>query len=149
MHIQPAHHHTIEIETALMEGRASVSDVPELWNSKVKEYLGLEVPNDSQGCLQDIHWAHGAMGYFPTYALGNLYAAQLFEAMAAAIPDLWASVEQGDFRSILSWLRRHVHQVGRRKVATEIVRDATGREPSADSYLRYLEGKYSGLYDLR
>ena len=137
-----------EIETALIEGRASVKEIPELWNAKMKEYLGLDVPDDSQGCLQDIHWSHGSMGYFPTYALGNLYAAQLFEKIETDLPDLWNQIEAGDFTPLLGWLRKHVHRFGRRKTASEIVRDATGKEPDSKAFLKYLETKYSALYDL-
>jgi len=137
-----------EIEVALMEGTLKVSEVPEAWNAKVKSYLGLDVPSDAMGCLQDIHWAHGAMGYFPTYSLGNLYAAQLFETILADEPNLWSNVEAGNFRPLLEWLRSHVHVHGRRKSAVEIVRDSTGKEPGAEAYMRYLTGKYGDLYGL-
>ena len=137
-----------ELEVALIEGTLAVADIPEAWNAKVKEYLGLDVPDDARGCLQDIHWSHGCMGYFPTYALGNLYAAQLMTRIEEALPDLWEHVANGDFAPLLAWLREHVHRVGRRKTAREIVHDATGREPSADSFLRYLERKYGELYAL-
>jgi carboxypeptidase Taq len=137
-----------EIEVALIEGEIEVADVPAVWNEKMKSYLGLDVPDDARGCLQDIHWSHGAMGYFPTYALGNLYAAQLFEKIEKDTPTLWQDVEAGEFGPLLSWLREHVHQYGRRKMAEGIVCDATGLEPSPGPYLRYLEGKYSALYEL-
>jgi len=137
-----------EIEVDLIEGKLDVADVPDAWNAKMKDYLGVDVPDDAQGCLQDIHWSHGALGYFPTYALGNLYAAQLFEAMQRAVPDVWEQVERAEFAPILAWLREHVHRHGRRKLPVEIVRAATGAEPSAEPFLRYLEGKYRGLYDL-
>lgn len=138
-----------EIEVGLIEGTLSVADVPEVWNAKVKTYLGLDVPNDAQGCLQDIHWSHGAMGYFPTYALGNLYAAQLFERILEDLPDFWDRVESGDFGALLAWLRSRVHIHGRRQTANEIIRDATGHPPSAGPFLRYLEGKYGALYTVR
>jgi carboxypeptidase Taq len=137
-----------EIEVALMAGDLGVDEIPEAWNAKMKEYVGLDVPDDARGCLQDIHWSHGAMGYFPTYALGNLYAAQLFEAILADIPGLFEQVASGQFGPLLAWLREHVHRHGRRKLAAEIVRDATGREPDSEAFLRYLEAKYSRLYDL-
>lgn len=137
-----------EIEVALIEGSLSVSDIPEMWNAKMKQYLGIDVTDDAKGCLQDIHWSHGSVGYFPTYALGNLYAAQLFETIGDAIPDLWDRVGQGDFAPLLAWLRENVHQHGRRKTATEIVRDATGNEPTSQPYLDYLEKKYGALYRL-
>lgn len=137
-----------EIEMGLIEGDLKVSEVPEAWNSKMKQYLGLDVPSDAEGCLQDIHWSHGSFGYFPTYALGNLYAAQLFETIETAIPDLWSQVGEGNFAPLLAWLRTNVHEVGRRKLATEIVTDATGVAPSSEPYMRYLESKYSALYGL-
>lgn len=137
-----------EIEAALIEGEMTVAEIPEAWNAKMKEYLGLDVPCDAEGCLQDIHWSHGSMGYFPTYALGNLYAAQLFEQIESDLPGLWANVERGEFAPLLGWLRRHVHEVGRRKLATEIVEDATGKTPDSEPYLRYLESKYGELYGL-
>lgn len=135
-----------EIEVGLIEGDVKVADVPELWSAKMKEYLGLDVPSDAEGCLQDIHWSHGSIGYFPTYALGNLYAAQLFEAIERDVPTLWADVESGNFETLLTWLRQHVHQLGRRKFAKEIVEDSTGKAPSSKPYLDYLESKYGELY---
>ena len=88
------------------------------------------------------------MGYFPTYALGNLYAAQLFEKIEKDIPDLWSNVGQGQFAPLLSWLRKNVHEIGRRKFASEIIEDATGAAPTSEPYLRYLETKYGELYGL-
>ncbi|GMV95606.1 MAG: carboxypeptidase M32 [Candidatus Hydrogenedentota bacterium] len=137
-----------EIEVGLIEGTLSVDDVPDAWNAKVKEYLGLDVPDDAHGCLQDIHWSHGAFGYFPTYALGNLYAAQLFETIVAAIPDLWTQVDRGEFAPLLGWLRENIHRHGRRKLPLEILKDATGKDPDWRPYLKYLEEKYGALYDL-
>ena len=137
-----------ELETALLEGSLEVADVPAAWNEKVAAWLGVEVPDDAQGCLQDIHWSHGAFGYFPTYALGNLYAAQLFNAISEAIPGIMEQVGRGDFTSLLTWLRNNVHTVGRRKTTPEIVRDATGKDASAKSFINYLETKYSALYGL-
>jgi len=137
-----------EIELALVEGDLAAADVPAAWNEKMKGYLGLDVPDDARGCLQDIHWSHGSMGYFPTYALGNLYAAQLFETIEGALPDLWTQVEAGDFAPLLGWLRKNVHEVGRRNTAVELIENVTGKAPSADAFLRYLEGKYLPLYGL-
>jgi len=137
-----------EIELALIEGNLTVAEVPEAWNAKMKQYLGLDVTDDANGCLQDIHWSHGSMGYFPTYALGNLYAAQLFETIESAIPELWLQVEAGDFAPLLGWLRTNVHEVGRRQTAVELIESVTGKAPSADAFMRYLEGKYLPLYGL-
>lgn len=137
-----------ELEVALIEGKLKVSEVPEAWNAKVKQYLGLDVPDDSKGCLQDIHWSHGSMGYFPTYALGNLYAAQLFEKIEEDLPAVWDSVGSGDFAPLLGWLREHIHRPGRRYLPTELIERATGKAPSAAPYLRYLRKKYGELYRL-
>ncbi|MCH7960521.1 MAG: carboxypeptidase M32, partial [Candidatus Hydrogenedentes bacterium] len=137
-----------EIEVDLIEGRIAVADIPELWNHKMKDYLGLDVPDDAKGCLQDIHWSHGSIGYFPTYALGNLYSAQLFETIERDLPNLWDDVAQGNFSGLLEWLRENVHRHGRRKTAIEIVTDATGKSPDAKAYLNYLETKYTALYEL-
>ncbi|MBX7256902.1 MAG: carboxypeptidase M32 [Candidatus Hydrogenedentes bacterium] len=137
-----------EIEVGLIEGALDVADVPEIWNAKMKQFLGLDVPNDAQGCLQDIHWSHGAFGYFPTYALGNLYAAHLFEAILRDIPDLWGRVDSGDFMPLLEWLREKVHRHGRRMLAEDIVQKATGSKPDSSAYLRYIGSKYSDLYGL-
>lgn len=137
-----------EIEVGLIEGDISVADVPQVWNEKMKSYLGLDVPDDTLGCLQDIHWSHGSIGYFPTYTLGNLYAAQLFEKIQADLPALWDDVGQGEFAPLLEWLRKHIHRVGRRKLPAEIIVDATGKEPDSEPYLNYLETKYSELYAL-
>jgi carboxypeptidase Taq len=138
-----------EIELALVEGDLSVADVPDAWNAKMKEYLGLDVRDDANGCLQDIHWSHGSMGYFPTYALGNLYAAQLFETIEGALPDLWTQVEAGEFSPLLRWLRKNIHEVGRRNLAGELLENVTNKRPSADAFMRYLEGKYLPLYGLK
>src|SRR5690606_36416843 len=125
-----------------------VADLPAAWNEKYRDYLGIDVPSDADGCMQDVHWSEGLIGYFPTYALGNLYSAQLWEKLEADTPDVWQRVESGDFSPILSWLREHVHRVGRRRLGPQIVEDATGRAPEAEPYLRYLEKKYGELYGL-
>lgn len=137
-----------EIEVGILEGKIKVADIPEVWNAKVKEYLGLDVPNDALGCLQDIHWSHGAMGYFPTYALGNLYAAQLFETILRDVPDIWSQIESGQFGTLLRWLRENIHRVGRRQTAPELIRGITGRDLGCDAFLQYLEGKFAPLYRL-
>jgi carboxypeptidase Taq len=137
-----------EIELELIEGRMKVSEVPDAWNAKVKQYLGLDVPDDAHGCLQDIHWSHGSMGYFPTYALGNLYASQFYEVINKDLPDLNDQIRNGDFAPLLTWLRTHIHQVGRRKTAVQLIQDVTGKAPSEAPFLNYLETKYGELYGL-
>ncbi|MBI5154033.1 carboxypeptidase M32, partial [Candidatus Poribacteria bacterium] len=137
-----------ELELDLIEDRLKVADLPEVWNAKYKEYLGIDVPDNARGVMQDVHWAHGSFGYFPTYALGNLYAAQLFEKALADLPSLWDSIARGDMSPLREWLRKHVHRVGRRQLAPEIVRSVTGRDPDSKAYMRYLEGKYGAIYGL-
>ena len=137
-----------EIEVDLLEGNLAVADVPRVWNEKMKAYLGLDVPDDAQGCLQDVHWSHGAFGYFPTYALGNLYATQIFEAMLKDLADLWQQVENGSFLSMREWLREHVHRLGRRKTTPELIREISGVAPNAEPYLRYLDAKYGSPHGL-
>ncbi len=137
-----------EVEVDLIEGKLAVADVPARWSELIKRYLDLDVPDDARGCLQDVHWSHGAIGYFPTYTLGNLYAAQMIEQIERDVPELWAQVGRGDFSALLAWLRKHVHSVGRRKTAVELVRDATKTEPGSRAYLEYLERKYGEIYDV-
>ncbi len=137
-----------EIERALLEGKMAAGEIPEAWNARMKELLDIEVPDDASGCLQDIHWSVGLFGYFPTYALGNLYAAQMFEQIEKDLPNLWTEVEAGQFDGLLGWLRRNVHLHGRRKLAPRIIYDSTGSEPSSKAYLRYIEAKYGKLYNL-
>ncbi len=137
-----------EIECDLIEGRLAVGDLPDAWNAKYKEYLGIDVPNDANGCMQDVHWSAGLLGYFPTYTLGNLYAAQIFEKILADMPDLWANVESGKLLGLREWLREHIHLVGRRKMAPEIVETITGKAPDSAAFLRYLETKFGALYSL-
>ncbi|HEX2187694.1 MAG TPA: carboxypeptidase M32, partial [Longimicrobiaceae bacterium] len=110
--------------------------------------LGVEVPDDRRGALQDIHWSMGAIGYFPTYTLGNLYAAQLWETIRAQLPDLDAQIARGDFSALLGWLRENVHRHGRRFHAPELCERITGRPLSPEPLMRYLEGKLKPLYGI-
>jgi carboxypeptidase Taq len=135
-----------ELERALVKRQLAVADVPAAWNAKVKELLGLTPKNDGEGCLQDIHWAMGALGYFPTYTLGNLYAAQLFEAARRDLGDLDGAIEKGDFDPLRGWLREKVHRHGRRYLPAELIERATGSPPSAEPFLRYLRSKLADVY---
>lgn len=137
-----------EIELALFEGEIGVEDIPAIWNQKMKDYLGLDVTDDAHGCLQDVHWSQGYIGYFPTYALGNLYAAQMFERIQSDIPKLWDEIEAGNFSVLLKWLREHVHHVGRRMTALELIEHLTHSPLQPDAFLRYLKSKYGSLYKL-
>ena len=133
-----------DLERALLSGDLSVADLPGAWNERIQADLGLTVPDDRHGCLQDIHWSMGAIGYFPTYTLGNLYAAQLWEAAVRDIPDLEEGISAGEFSPLLGWLRDHVHRHGRRHSAAGLCRLATGSDLGAEAFFRYLRGKLLG-----
>lgn len=135
-----------ELEQELIAGRLKVADLPSAWNDRMESWLGVRPSNDAEGVLQDIHWSLGAIGYFPTYALGNLMSAQLFDAMAKDLPNRDELVAQGQFGPILSWLRAHVHQWGRRKSATQILEDVCGTGIDAEPWLRYVQTKFGALY---
>jgi len=137
-----------EIEQAIINENLPVEEIPARWNALCKEYLGLETPNDRLGVLQDVHWSFGAIGYFPTYALGNLYGAQFFAQARKDIPDLDAYFAVGDFTPLLAWLREHIYQHGQRYRAADLVKAATGKPLSHKPLMSYLREKYSQLYDL-
>ena len=136
----------LEIEIAMLEGSIRVQDLPEIWNEKMKDYLGVVPPNDAKGVLQDIHWSGGMLGYFSTYALGNLISAQLWEKFQSINPDFETQLRQGDFSSLLSWLRVKIHQYGRKYEPQELVQRVTKSRIESGPYLRYLKSKYSEIY---
>lgn len=115
-----------ELELALMKGELKAKDIPAAWNEKYESYLGLRPGNDAEGCLQDIHWSHGAIGYFPTYTIGNILAAQMFEKAKSDIPNLDGFMSMGKFQPLLEWLRKNVHEHGARFTADELIRKITG-----------------------
>ena len=119
-----------EIERALLSGQMSVKDVPAEWNKRYKDYLGVDVPDDRRGCLQDVHWSFGLIGYFPTYTLGNLYAAQFWETIQEALPDLNKQIAKGKFLELKEWLNTNIHRHGRRYLAAELCKRVTGKELS-------------------
>ncbi len=135
-----------EIERALVSGAMAVADIPGVWNEKYKVYLGLDVPDDRRGCLQDIHWSGGSFGYFPTYTLGNLHAAQLYEQARADLPDLDRHFERGEFAILKTWLNENIHVHGMRYRAAELCERVTGKPISAEPLMRHLEGKLRPLY---
>lgn len=137
-----------ELELALLDGSLAVRDLPGAWREKYEKYLGYTPVSDSEGCLQDIHWGWGSFGYFPTYSIGNLYAAQLAAAHERERPELWMEVAGGRFGGLLSWLREKVHRFGNVKAAEAVVRDATGEGLSVEPFLGYLRRKYSDLYGI-
>lgn len=133
-----------ELELALLRGTLAVADLPAAWNERSARLLGLTPPRDSQGVLQDIHWAWGAIGYFPTYTVGNLYAASLFAAARRELGGLDEAIGRGELRPLRDWLGRKVHAVGRRRTAEQIVRDVTGAGLTDADFRAYLEAKYLG-----
>jgi carboxypeptidase Taq len=137
-----------DLERALLSGDLKVADLPAAWNERMRADLGVEVPDDARGCLQDIHWSMGAFGYFPTYTLGNLYAAQFWAALREALPGIDDDLRRGEFGSLLGWLKENVHAHGRRYTAPELCERMTGRPLGHEALLRYLEAKVRPIYGL-
>jgi carboxypeptidase Taq len=137
-----------ELELALFENQLAVEDIPEAWNAKMEEYLGIVPENDARGVLQDTHWAIGYFGYFPSYTVGNVLSVQLFEAAIDDRPEIMPQMERGEFGALLGWLRENVHRHGKKYEPDDLIVNATGRAPSTKSYLGYLERKFGELYGL-
>jgi carboxypeptidase Taq len=137
-----------EIELGLIEGNINFEKLPEVWNEKFRAYFDIVPPNDSLGVLQDIHWSWGNIGYFPTYTLGSMIAAQLFAAAEKDIPSLATNLGEGKFDELRSWLNEKIWSHGKRYLTKEIIRNATGKNPDPDDYLNYLGKKYSEIYEL-
>lgn len=135
-----------EIEKAIFSNEVSVEDLPSLWNQKYQDYLGITPQTDAEGILQDVHWAGGDFGYFPSYALGYMYAAQLKQKMLEDLPEFDALLERGEFHPIKQWLTEKVHIHGKRKKPLDIIKDATGEELNVRYLIDYLSNKYSNLY---
>ncbi len=138
----------LELEIALMEGSIQVVDLPALWNQKMADYLGVVPPNNREGVLQDVHWSGGMFGYFPTYALGNLVSAQLWEKINESIPNLEDQISQGKFDELLEWLRTNIHQHGAKFEPQVLLKKVTGSGITPEPYMRYLRDKYSEIYNL-
>lgn len=136
-----------EIEKMIFEGKVSTKDLPELWNQKYEEYLGLRPQTDAEGILQDTHWSFGGFGYFPSYALGSAIAAQLYAYMKQQM-NMDEILENGEISKIVSFLREHIHQYGKLKNTNEFLRDIMKQEFDAKYYVEYLKEKYTKLYDL-
>jgi carboxypeptidase Taq len=137
-----------EVERAMMEGTLDVADLPEAWNAKFEEFLGIIPPDDSLGLLQDVHWSAGMLGYFPTYALGNLIAAQLWAKIEVDIPGLREKIESRQFEDLLGWLRENVHRHGAKFEPMELLTRVTGSGLTAQPYLQYLRAKFGEIYRL-
>ena len=137
-----------EIEMALLEGAMAVDDLPEVWNAKMQEYLGLTPPDDRRGVLQDVHWSFGGFGKFPCYTIGNIIAAQVLEAAHKQMPDLAAQLAAGDYHTLLTWLTENIYRHSRAYSTDELLRHVSGEGLSVAPLLGYLERKYSDLYGL-
>lgn len=138
----------LEIEIGMVDGSIAVKDLPEIWNAKMRDYLGVTPPNDAQGVLQDIHWSYGSIGYFSTYALGNIISAQLWERINKDIRDLAEQIRKGQFAELREWLRVHLHQHGHKYDPRDLVRKVTGQDIDSAAYVRYLTKKYTDIYGL-
>jgi carboxypeptidase Taq len=134
-----------ECERAIFNDGLSMEELPKLWNQKVKEYLNLDVQNDADGLLQDVHWSGGAFGYFPTYALGSAYAAQIYYAMLKDL-NLDDVIRANDLKKVNAWLKEKIHQYGKTKTPDEIIMDVTSEPFNVDYYVRYLKEKYGAIY---
>ena len=137
------------IEIDLLSGALAVADLPSRWNDDYRRILGVEVPDDRRGCLQDVHWSAGMFGYFPTYTLGNLAAAQWMDAARESLGDLDAAFARGEFAGLLGWLRTHVHSQGGRFRARELLERGTGRPLSTSSFIRHVQHRFLSAYGLK
>ncbi len=137
-----------ELELALVEGTLDVADLPDAWAAKMKQFLGVDVPDDLSGVLQDIHWSEGILGYFPTYAIGNVLAAQLWRAAHAEMPALDAEIARGELGALRVWLREKIHRHGRLLLPPELIEQAVGGPLDPEPMLEHLRAKYGALYEL-
>jgi carboxypeptidase Taq len=137
-----------ELELALIEGTLDPGDLPAAWAAKMQQFLGIPVPDDLHGVLQDIHWSEGIIGYFPTYAIGNVLAAQLWRAVRASLPDLDADIARGEYGALREWLREKIHRHGRTLTPPELIEQAVGGPLDPAPLLEHLRGKYEALYGL-
>lgn len=138
----------LEIEIGMVDGSIAVKDLPEIWNAKMREYLGITPPDDARGVLQDIHWSYGSIGYFSTYALGNIISAQLWEKINKEIKDLEEQIRKGQFSELREWLRVNIHTFGHKYDPQDLVQKITGSKIDSAPYVRYLTKKYSDIYGL-
>jgi carboxypeptidase Taq len=137
-----------DLERKLVQNKLAVRDVPEAWNTAFESLLGIRPASDADGCLQDIHWSMGILGYFPTYALGNLYAAQFFATAREAMPDMDDDFRNGRFTPLLEWLRNNIHRQGKRYRAADLVEVVTGKPLSHKPFIDYLSAKFRPLYGI-
>ncbi len=133
-----------EIEKMIFEGKLEVEDLPKIWNAKIKEYLGMDVPSDSKGVLQDVHWAGGMFGYFPSYSLGNAYASQIIDELKKEI-DINSHLENGYFTPINSWLNEKIHKKGMTLDPNDLIKSVCGEELNPVPFINYLKEKFGSI----
>ena len=136
----------MELEIAMLDGKLDTKDLPQAWNERMRDYLGVVPPTDTLGCLQDVHWSGGMLGYFPTYALGNLISAQWWDKLREDLPNTDDKLRMGKFDEILSWLVMHVHKAGSRYDTQDLLQRVTGERLNPDHYIKYLTNKYQQIY---
>jgi carboxypeptidase Taq len=137
-----------EIEKMIFNEGAKAADLPQIWNDKYKEYLGIEPPSNAEGVLQDVHWSGGAFGYFPSYSLGNMYAAQIADTMERELDGFWNLVGRGELLPIKEWLTERIYKFGKLKSPSELIQDVTGKPLDPQHLVTYLERKYKDIYKL-
>lgn len=137
-----------ELECEILQGQVNVSDLPDAWNSKMKQYLGITPKNDAEGCLQDVHWSRGSVGYFPTYAMGNLIGWQVWDSIVQSISNVEEQISAGDFSQVLNYLTQNIYSKGKLKLPDELIAEVTGNEMRPKSYLKHMRIKYSDIYAL-
>lgn len=137
-----------EVEKAMVDGTVAIKDLSAYWNEMYQKYLGVSADNDKEGVLQDVHWAHGSFGYFPTYSLGSFYAAQFYQQATKEISGLEQKIQEGEFGELLQWLRKGVHQYGRKYRSEELCQKLTGQGLSFTAFMDYATEKYTGIYGL-
>ena len=135
------------IERDLFADKIAIDELPQVWNESYSKYLGVTVENDSEGVMQDTHWASGLFGYFPSYALGNIYSGQILTSMENDIQDWQKQISMGDFRNVKQWLVKNVHRYGNLHSPPDLIKITAGKELAVDPYLNYLNEKYSRLYE--
>ncbi len=137
-----------EIECDILTGKLAVKDMPEAWNHKYETYLGIRPSNDSEGCLQDVHWSMGSIGYFPTYSMGNLLSYQIWNKLESEVGDTSALMEKGEFEPILAWLQKNIYSQGRKYTPRDLILRVTGKPMGAEDYVAGLKKKYTEIYNL-
>ncbi len=137
-----------EIEKMLIDGTIAAKDIPAYWNEHYKNYLGITVPDDKRGCLQDIHWSHGSFGYFATYSLGSIIAAQLYAAIEKENESVYKEIANGNTTAVLNWLRQNIHQYGRQYTSEQLCKKITGEPLNSKHFIDYATKKFTGIYDL-